>query len=113
MFHLDIVATRSYYVSMEHIKTVGVKNLKNNLSAYLREVRSGRRVLITDRDEVVAELREPTMTDIPTTGGTLRERWIHDGLVRPALAAKTPCPPSPIKSPSGTSQRLIDEDRGE
>ena len=41
------------------LKTVGIKDLKNNLSAYLRDVRRGARVLVTDRDRVVAELHEP------------------------------------------------------
>lgn len=39
------------------MKSVGVKQLKTKLSEYLRLVRSGETVLVTDRDEVVAELR--------------------------------------------------------
>ncbi len=39
------------------MKSVGVKQLKTRLSEYLRLVRSGETVLVTDRDEVVAELR--------------------------------------------------------
>jgi len=39
------------------VKSVGVKQLKSSLSEYLRLVRSGEIVLVTDRDEVVAELR--------------------------------------------------------
>jgi prevent-host-death family protein len=39
------------------MKSVGVKQLKSKLSEYLRLVRSGEVVLVTDRDEVVAELR--------------------------------------------------------
>ena len=34
--------------------TVGVRELKNRLSAFLRQVRSGESVLVTDRGEVVA-----------------------------------------------------------
>jgi len=41
------------------MKAVGVRELKNRLSAYLREVRAGHSVLITDRGEVVAELGPP------------------------------------------------------
>ena len=36
---------------------MGVKQLKSRLSEYLRLVRNGETVLVTDRDEVVAELR--------------------------------------------------------
>ena len=41
------------------MKTVGVRELKNRLSEYLREVRRGESVLVTDRGEVVAELSAP------------------------------------------------------
>jgi len=38
------------------MKAVGVKQLKARLSEYLRHVRAGEIILITDREEVVAEL---------------------------------------------------------
>jgi antitoxin (DNA-binding transcriptional repressor) of toxin-antitoxin stability system len=41
------------------MKTVGIKRLKARLSEYLRAVRRGEVVVVTDRDEVVAELRAP------------------------------------------------------
>lgn len=41
------------------MKTVGIRELKNRLSEYLRAVRVGERVLVTDRGEVVAELVPP------------------------------------------------------
>ena len=41
------------------MKTVGVRDLKNKLSEYLRHVRLGETVLVTDRGEVVAELLPP------------------------------------------------------
>lgn len=41
------------------MKTVGVRDLKNKLSEYLRRVRLGESVLVTDRGEVVAELQPP------------------------------------------------------
>lgn len=41
------------------MKTVGVRELKNRLSQYLRQVRIGEGVLVTDRGEVVAELVPP------------------------------------------------------
>jgi len=51
---LDLVTTGDYH---DVVKSVGVKQLKSRLSEYLRLVRSGEIVLVTDRDEVVAELR--------------------------------------------------------
>ena len=48
------MTTGDYHDGM---KSVGVKQLKARLSEYIRLVRTGETVLITDRDEVVAELR--------------------------------------------------------
>ena len=41
------------------MKTVGLRELKNRLAEYVRDVRSGEGVLVTDRGEVVAELVPP------------------------------------------------------
>jgi antitoxin (DNA-binding transcriptional repressor) of toxin-antitoxin stability system len=41
------------------MKTVGIRELKNSLSEYLRQVRSGESLLVTDRGQVVAELSPP------------------------------------------------------
>ena len=40
--------------------SVGVRELKNRLSEFLRMVRAGEEILVTDRGEAVAELRQPT-----------------------------------------------------
>jgi prevent-host-death family protein len=60
------------------MKSVGLRELKNRLSEYVREVRSGESVLVTDRGEVVAEL-------IPPRQGS-DERGVPSGLV--ALARR-------------------------
>jgi antitoxin (DNA-binding transcriptional repressor) of toxin-antitoxin stability system len=44
---------------LDRVKTVGIRELKNRLSEYLRHVRSGESVLVTDRGEVVAEFSPP------------------------------------------------------
>lgn len=41
------------------MKAVGLRELKNRLSEYIRDVRRGETVLVTDRGEVVAELGPP------------------------------------------------------
>jgi len=41
------------------MKPVGLRELKARLSHYIRQVRSGRRILVSDRGEVVAELAPP------------------------------------------------------
>ncbi len=40
------------------MKVVGVRELRNRLSQYLQMVRKGEYVLVTDRGQVVAELRQ-------------------------------------------------------
>ncbi len=41
------------------MKAVGIRELKNKLSHYVRLVEAGESVLVTDRGTVVAELRPP------------------------------------------------------
>ena len=43
--------------TMGTMKAVGIKELKARLSEFVRLVKSGETVLVTERDEVVAELR--------------------------------------------------------
>ena len=42
------------------MRAVGVRELKNRLSEYLRLVRNGEQILVTDRGDVIAELRQPS-----------------------------------------------------
>jgi antitoxin (DNA-binding transcriptional repressor) of toxin-antitoxin stability system len=55
------------------MKTVGVRELKNRLSEYLRQAKSGESVLVTDRGQVVAELTAPGhgATDASVPAGLL------------------------------------------
>ena len=97
---------------MNAVQRVGIKNLKNNLSAYIRQVRRGVRVLVTDHDEVVAELGKPR-DDIASAVHPLLAEWIAAGKLRPAVARKRKLPISPVKLPAGTARRVLDADRGE
>jgi hypothetical protein len=60
MYHeenpIENVAVWSYIFFM---KAVGIRELKNRLSEYLRFMQGGEEVLVTDRGKVVAELRQP------------------------------------------------------
>ena len=42
------------------MKAVGIRELKNKLSRYLDEVKSGEVILVSDRGNIVAEIRTPT-----------------------------------------------------
>jgi len=109
---IDEVTTGNYH---EIMKSVGVKQLKARLSEYLRAVKAGEVVLVTDRDEVVAELRPPrqpppilesedTLQSLADAGEVTRAhqskgewRWKAKGL---GLAA-------------GTTRSLLDDIRAE
>jgi antitoxin (DNA-binding transcriptional repressor) of toxin-antitoxin stability system len=97
---------------MKTVERVGIKNLKNNLSAYLRQVKRGVRVLVTDRDEVVAEIGKPRSDDLGELPPLFAE-WIRRGELRPRRRSRKPLPVSPVRLPAGTAKRLLDLDRGE
>jgi antitoxin (DNA-binding transcriptional repressor) of toxin-antitoxin stability system len=42
------------------MKSVGVKELKSHLSQYLKLVKNGEVVIVTDHKKMVAEIRQPT-----------------------------------------------------
>jgi antitoxin (DNA-binding transcriptional repressor) of toxin-antitoxin stability system len=95
------------------MKAVGVRELKNRLSEYLRAVKRGERILVTDRGQVVAELRQPSAD--PEFGGLspalaklVRERTVV-GLPNDAAAY----PDLPRQVPDGTVARLLDELRSD
>lgn len=98
------------------MKTVGIKQLKARLSEYLRRVRSGETFLVTDRDEVVAELR-PARTrpappdDLDELLGALAE----SGEVSRASLSKLGWrwAPRGLGLPRGTGLRLLDDARAE
>lgn len=72
------------------LKTVGIKKLKNSLSAYLQEVQRGVRILVTDRDRVVAEIAEPSFAAPPFSKHPGYERLVREGKLRPALKPRVP-----------------------
>src|SRR2546422_10245271 len=61
------------------MKAVAVRELKNRLSAYLREVAAGEVVLVTDRGRVVAELRRPSTEGLPSPGEQALGRLVAAG----------------------------------
>ncbi len=97
---------------MPTLKTVGIRELKNRLSEYLREVRLGTTILVTDRGTAIAEIREPSMGSTPLTDNSLLQAWIGEGKVRGPLSARKQAGLTPLHLPDGTSQALLDKERG-
>ena len=97
------------------MQTVGVRELKNKLSEYLRRVRLGERVLVTDRGEVVAEFLPPGQgqgdPSVPAGLQSLNKR----GLLTLGAPAGTDLYPA-LPRKQGVRRRsvaqLLDEERG-
>ena len=89
-----------------YMTTVGIAELRQNLSRYLRRVERGERLVVTDRNRPVAELGPP-----PTPASEL-DRLVAEGRVsRPARRGL----PEPLElggDPHALS-RALDETRGD
>jgi prevent-host-death family protein len=92
---------------------IGVRELKNNLSRYIRRAEAGRRIAVTAHGRVVAELVPPGTA----TGKPSSSRWdelIAAGTLHPPLEGGDPFADWPdIRLPRGTAAELIDADRGD
>lgn len=95
------------------MKAVAIKELKNRLSAYLREVAGGEVVLVTDRGRVVAELRRPSTDQLPTPPEQALERLAAQGVLVLGLPQQPDAYRRSSVKVTGDSQRLLDAERGE
>ena len=95
------------------VRAVGIRELKNKLSEYLRLVRAGEALLVTDRGEVIAEVRPPGRSADDELPPALRE-LTRGGLVRTGGANRADLYPrlGPC-APDGAAARLLDAERGE
>lgn len=92
---------------MAKATTVGARELKTRLGTYLRRVREGQRILVTDRGVPVAELRGLRAGE-ETLEGRL-ERLEAEGLVsRPTRALASL---RGVKSSGASAARAVVEDR--
>jgi antitoxin (DNA-binding transcriptional repressor) of toxin-antitoxin stability system len=95
------------------MKAVGIKTLKNRLSEYVRLAARGEVVLVTDRDQVVAELRPPSCGRTPILDDALLAEAVRKGLLRPPLLAAAALPPRRPKLPLADLLRGLDQDRAD
>lgn len=98
---------------MGSLKTVGIRKLKNSLSAYLREVRERSVMLITDRGRIVAEMRPPSKDYDHIRSDLLKQEWIDSNKLRIPEARPQKLHVSPVELPPGTARRLLDSERTE
>jgi antitoxin (DNA-binding transcriptional repressor) of toxin-antitoxin stability system len=94
------------------VPTVGIRELKSRLSAYVRRARRGEVIRVTDRGEVVAELRPPSLAqNVPVELAGLHE-LAKRGLLRLGKSNKgVRYPRSPVRLPEGTAKATLDAER--
>jgi len=94
------------------MKAVGIKELKARLSEYVRLVRTGETVLVTDRDEVVAELRPARQQKVvPNSLEEIFQAMAEEGQITRARLPKKGWTWSPkgLGLPPGTAMAILDE----
>jgi antitoxin (DNA-binding transcriptional repressor) of toxin-antitoxin stability system len=88
------------------MKSVGLKVLKNRLSEYVRMASKGEVILITDRDEVVAEIVPPTPARAVDVADALLAQGVRNGWVRPPLVLQER---PPARKPVASFKQLMRE----
>ncbi len=96
------------------MQSVGIKTLKNRLSAYVRAAAAGETVLVTDRGRVVAELVSPRVrTDASPALQRLGE-LMRQGLLAPAtISPKVRLPRRRPLAPIAEVLRDLDSSRAD
>ena len=77
------------------MKSVGIKALNNRLSEYIRLASSGETILVTDRDQVVAELGPLRETRSPVIADAFLADAVRSGVFTPPPLAGSGPPPKP------------------
>jgi len=93
--------------------STGIRQLKDNLSQYIRRIEAGERIAITVHGRIVAELVPPG-TATSRRGRSRFDELVAKGVIRPPVESGDPTEDWPdIRLPRGTAAELIDADRGE
>lgn len=91
----------------------GIRELKDNLSEYVRRTEAGERIAVTAHGRIVAEL-VPAATAVRGRHRTRFDDLVADGIVRLPAEPGDPLEHWPtLRLPRGTAAALIDADRGE
>jgi len=95
------------------MRAVGIKVLKNKLSEYVRLAASGETVLVTDRDQVVAELVPPRSHRSPFVADALLAEAVRKGWIVPPTRASNEIPSGPGVTTLHNLLSQLSEDRDE
>lgn len=89
------------------MSTVGIKELKNRLSSYLKEVKKGGAVTVTDRGKAVAYILPVGRKDVMEEVAPL----IREGVVRWSGDKPKGNPHSPVIKGKQTSEIVLEDRR--
>jgi antitoxin (DNA-binding transcriptional repressor) of toxin-antitoxin stability system len=95
------------------MRAVGIKELKNRLSEYVRIAAGGERVLVTDRDRVVAELIAPQPGTPQAVGDVALAEAVRAGWLRPPVLPVGTVPPRAPIMPLADLLAELDDDRAD
>jgi len=90
--------------------SVGVRELKNSLTRYLRLVDQGQALLVTNRNQVVAVLKKPDRNSAPTLEEKLAA-LVAEGKLLPAAKPGPFKPFKPVRVKGQPVSKAIIEDR--
>lgn len=88
------------------MRSVGIKILKNKLSEYVRLAAGGETVLVTDRDQVVAELGPPAAGRSEVLADAMLAAAVREGYVTPPTLPPGAPPRKPVMSFAELSREL-------
>ena len=99
------------WLQLTSMSSLGIRELKNNLSQYIRRVEGGERIAVTAHGRVVAELSPPARR----SGHRSRfDELVAAGVVRMPADEGDPLAHWPkLRLKAGTAAELIAADRGE
>jgi prevent-host-death family protein len=92
------------------MRKIGSREFKNRLGKYLRAVRKGQTLIITDRGKAVAQVGPAAQE---SAANLLEEKWKELEALGLIHLAKKPLPKfRPLKSRGKPASQIIIEDRG-
>lgn len=94
--------------------TVGIRDLKNQLSSYLRLVSRGETVMVMDHKNLVAEIKKPSLENLDDRIEKFFSEGIRSGSVLPAKRNKSTLSKSDFGKISKINWRpFYDQSRGD
>ncbi len=90
-------------------KTLGIREIKTNLSSLLKKVKEGQEIIITDRGKPIGKIVPFPAKDLSLENRI--QRLENQGMLDPLSKKAGRRLPPPLPAPSGLAQRYLQEGR--